>query len=353
MKSQLQVLKFLNQYVPKTDFDRDMIEAFIEKRYNITPTMTMFKDSYTDSTTASNMASNVLDVALFNQWYLNGYAVTEVAKCEGVLVILGNCTLNEAEILGKLEGDLVVIENLIVPVDGLEKTSKEEETLFFARLLSSLLQINPYVPKLIPKYIPCSGEKVSFYSNDFVTEGAGVVRNVKGADENFDVELYCYFVYPTKAEKSRVGFSMHENNIANLRDYVFEPLLENDDDGGSNNGNNNGGNGAKRFSSDNGISTYRRLKRELEKKGKVWKDKLLRVEPLNMRLKKGQEYWFINDKLKISKEFEKDTPTSQFRYSSGNYFTDYKMAEKVLSELIEIIHGCFAAPDCKDEESKN
>lgn len=324
MKSQLQVLKFLNQYYPASDLDRDMIEAFVEKRYNITPTTTVFGTS-----------SKALDVLGFNRWYLEGYAVAEVAwykeQDESRLVMVGDCSLDEVEVLGKLNGDgCVVVEKFKSSANNFSKASSDDVVLFLERLACSSLQINPYTPELIYKHVPRSGEKVSFYSWDFATEGIGVVRGVDG----FEVELYCYFIYPSKTGKGRVGYNMHEKGIINLRDYVFEPLLEDDET-----------DSFKRFSPDNGISTYRRLKRELEKRGKVWKDKLLRIEPVDMRLDEGQKYWFITDKFKLAQEFEKGTPTSQFRYSSGNYFPDHETAEKVLNALNEIVENVLAAPN--------
>lgn len=315
-KSQLQVLLFLSQYTPASDLDRDMITAFIEKRYRITPTTPIFAPQSTFST---------IDTQSFLQWYESGYAASNVVKIENKLGILGSCSLTEANIVGILEENTVQPYSQLTPISNLSQPTDTDIETFLKALTASNLQLNPSTLSLEPKYIPQPNDKVRFYSYGFQTKGIGIVHEVTSQY----VELYCYFIYPTKTDKAKLGYSMHERDIVNLKNYIFEPLLE-----GSQNS----------FINEDGISAYRRLKRELEKAGKVWRDKIHRIEPSQIKLDKGGTYWYINDKLKVVQAIEKETPTCQQRYLCGNYFTDHTAALMMLGKINEAIRDYLASP---------
>lgn len=325
MKTQLQVLSLLNQYTPATDLDRDMITAFLEKNYHITPTTPIFAPQATETS---------IDVQSFLQWYKVGYGASEVAKTanNNKLVILGNSTLSQTTIIGTLQNETIVASSQLVENSELEKATPEEAQRFLHALLYAKLQLNPMTMKLEPKYFPTAGEKVFYHSWNFETNGIGIVRGYN-PEKPLEIELYCYFAYPTKTVRGRLGYSMHESDVVNLRDYIFEPLLESPDCNNS------------RFSSDDGISAYRRLKRELEKVGKLWRDKLHRIEPLDYRLAKGAPYWYIDDKLRVVKTEEKGTPTSNKRYLCGNYFVSIEAASTMLNKIYTLVNDYLASPD--------
>ena len=128
---------------------------------------------------------------------------------------------------------------------------------------------------------------------------------------------------------------MHETGIVNLRDYVFENMLDD----------------KNRASSFNGVSCLRRMNRELEKCGKIWKDKLKRIEPINAKVNKGEKYWYISDKMKVVQDREKNTPTSHFRYLCGNYFTSELAALRMLDIWSQTLHDYMASdswPELED-----
>lgn len=322
MKTRLQVLNLLNQYAPASELDRNMITAFLEKTYHITPTVPIF---------AQEAAKSTIDTQSFLKWYKDGYGAFEVAKMyNNNLVILGTCTLNFAAIAGVLQGTKITVSSKVMLTDILSKAAPKDTKTILEALLSSNLQLNPATITLAPKYIPAFNEKILYHSYDFETNGIGIVHDVN--NDTQEIELYCYFTYPTKATKGGLGYSMHERNIINLRDYVIEPLLE------TSKSNSN------RFSNDDGVSAYRRLKRELEKAGKVWRDKLNRIEPSRIKLEKGATYWYINDKLKVIQEIDKGTPTSQQRYLCGNYFTTNESALVILNKIRGLINDYLATP---------
>lgn len=328
MKSQLQVLLLLEQYTPASELDRDMITAFVQKRYNITPSTSIF---------SSLTASSTINVQSFTQWYESGYTASEIAIHDNSLVILGNCTLTEAKIVGKLGNGTLTTISQTVSTANLSKASDNDTERFLKAMTTANLQYNPSTLSLEAKYVPRSGDKVRFLSYDFKIKGIGIVRAVY--EDTQEVELYCYFIYPTKTEKEKLGYSMHEKDVVNLYSYIFEPLVE----------------GRKNsFSDEDGISAYRRLKRELEKNGKVWKDKLRiqRVEPINLKQKKGGKYCYIDDKLTVVQTIDKWTPTSQKRYLSGNYFPDHLHAVKMLGKINEMIRDYLASPKWPEVEDE-
>lgn len=317
-KSQFQALSFLRQYTPRTDLDRDMIIGFLEKRYRITPKTLIF---------APTSHENYLDVRSFTQWYEGGYSATEIAKFGTSVIILGSCSLNEAQIIGKMTGELVEPMSQSVTFAELSPASDDEVRQFQAALLRSKLQFNPDKMKLEAKYIPSVNEKVIFHNHDHSIKGLGIVSDV--SEETGEVELYCYFIYPTKQAAARLGYSMHEKSIVNLEYYTFEPLLEDN----------------KRFSADDGVSAYRRMKRELEKEGKVWKDKIHRIEPVTMKAEKGKKYWYINDRMNVVQDVENEESKSHFRYLAGNYFVDYEAALRMLNKFQDMLRCYLASPD--------
>lgn len=319
MKSQYQVLTFLSQYTPSTPLDNDMITAFIEKRYRITPRTQIF---------ASDASSPTIDAQTFIQWFDNGFAASEIVKYAGTLAILGQCSTTEATIIGTLDKKRIQTSHETTTVSALDKITAEDTKHFQQLLFENRLQYNPEKLSLETKYIPNINDKILFHTFNKSINGIGIVRSLDTVRN--DIELYCYFIYPTRTEKSRVGYSMHERGIINFHEYVFEPLLDDNDN---------------RFSSDDGVSAYRRLKRELEKVGKVWKDKIRRIEPVTMKLEKGHEYYYITDKLTVVKEIDKGTPTGQMRYLCGNYFESLEAANIMLGKINELIRNYLASSD--------
>lgn len=153
-----------------------------------------------------------------------------------------------------------------------------------------------------------------FYNNEHT--GVGVVRDID--KRTGKIELYCYFLYDSK----QTGYSMHETEVCSLYGYNFE--------------------GAS-------ISAQRRLNKELGRCGKVWNDRLHRIEPICCKVSIGQKYWYINDKMKCVEETEKGRPTSNFRYISGNYFTSYSDCLDYLCLFNEMLRDRLVAPERKME----
>lgn len=320
MKSQFQTLSFLSQYAPKTQLDAEMIFGFLGER---------FKNAKKTMSFCQHETENILDAASLLMWFSNGFGATEIALYNGTIVILGVCTIDNTTIIGKLYDGRINIASKTVKPSELSKATEEDSEAFYKALYASKLQFDQASLTLVKKYIPAPNEKVIFYTNDFSQCGTGVVRSVD--ESTGDVEMYCYYLYPPA---NIVGYSMHEKGVANLITHIFEPMLEED----------------KRSSKMNGVSCLRRMNNEFGKRGKVWKDKIRRIEPVSYELEPGKNYWYISDDLKIVQKEDKGTPTSHFRYLAGNYFITKKSAEMMKDKITELIQSYLASSDWPNVE---
>lgn len=320
MKSQFQTLSFLSQYAPKTQLDAEMIFGFLGER---------FKNAKKTMSFCQHETENILDAASLLMWFSNGFGATEIALYNGTIVILGVCTIDNTTIIGKLYDGRINIDSKTVKPSELSKATEEDSEAFYKALYASKLQFDQASLTLVKKYIPAPNEKVIFYTNDFSQCGTGVVRSVD--ESTGDVEMYCYYLYPPA---NIVGYSMHEKGVANLITHIFEPMLEED----------------KRSSKMNGVSCLRRMNNELGKRGKVWKDKIRRIEPVSYELEPGKNYWYISDDLKIVQKEDKGTPTSHFRYLAGNYFITKESAEMMKDKITELIQSYLSSSDWPNVE---
>lgn len=84
-------------------------------------------------------------------------------------------------------------------------------------------------------------------------------------------------------------------------------------------------------------SEYKRLKSELNKIGLVWKDKIHRLEPLEVKCKVGSQYFYLDTDLSIRSDVEKNTKKSHLRYIAGNYFSDYGKALEACDRVREVL----------------
>lgn len=233
----------------------------------------------------------------FTQWLESGFGCGDVAKLDDTLVICGICRVGCARIVGKLSDDKILYSDEEVAQNALKTPKSDEYYYFLNQLRQNKLQFGYRELKLIPKYVPQPGERVIFSSSH--TKGLGVVKDVN--KETGEITMFCYYIYGTK----QCGYSMHETGICTLDDFVFEPMTNDQD---------------KRQTKMNGIACRRRLNRELERHGKIWNEKLHRVEPTNPTVEIGQPYWYINDKLTLLKDTENGKATARQRYYAGNYF---------------------------------
>lgn len=316
MKSQFQALSFLSQYTPKTDLDAEFINSFLVQRFQITPKTLR---------NASNSSAEPLDVQSFISWFENGLEALKIARYNQKTVLLGRCMMQNCEIIGVQGSDNAIItDQFTANTSEILPASEEEVQSFQAALISNNLQPDPNSLRLVPKYVPEMGHRVIFYDYTLDIQGVGVVRGV--TDEG-NVIFFCYFTYPTYSQEKRLGYSLSEDPGYNIRSIVFENIDKEN----------------VPTTLGNSTSCFRRLGRELERAGKVWKDKMLRIEPVKAEVEKNGTYYYISDKLKVVTETEKKTPVSRIRYLAGNYFTTHLAATKMLGKINEMLRNYLAS----------
>ena len=304
-KTDLQIQSFLasNSYRSRTDWE--MISAFCKDKAEFTVNAEFNPES---GITASE----------FIQWYETGFSSGDIAKYEDSTVIIGKCDFKAATIVGRLSDDKILTEHSKIDTESLKTASEDEIHGCRGVMLRNKLQFSWKTYDLICKHIPKINDRVIFHGKGI--KGLGVIRTVDQLSG--EVELYCYYIYETKA----CGFSMHEKGIVNLHDFWFEPM----------------DNGDKRQSKMNGISCQRRLNRELERYGRTWNQNRHRVEPITMRVEEGKKYWYINDKFQLVSDIEKNNQTSTNRLLAGNYFTSNASGLEVVGQITEIIRDYLA-----------
>lgn len=292
MKTDIQVQQFLAGQTYHSLPDWEMIAIFCKQHHHSTTDIQV------------SLSENGLTVSSFIEWYNEGFGSGDIVHYKDSLAIVSKCSLDEARVVARLKEDGKLDETWItVPVSQLSHATHEESVSFHVAMSENGRQYYHGELKLGQKKIPGVNERVEFWGHgDF--HGVGVVRGVDIATGS--VELYCYYMY----HDGSIGYSMHETGIVDLHSFKYEAMS---------------------------VSQQRRLYRELERCGKKWYDKLHRIEPLEVKVEKGEHYWYINDKMKLVMDTEKGTPTSHFRYIGGNYFRTMEEGVEYLGRICEIL----------------
>lgn len=311
-KTPLQIQSFLANNSYHSAADWEMISAFC-------------KDKAEFSVHAVIDSENGLTASQFIEWYEHGFGAGDVIEKDGEIMMLGISHFKAAQGVAMLSGDKILILDQEIATEGISEPSEDIQLKFRDTMFRQGLQFSWKEMRLIEKYVPEVNERVIFHGKG--VKGLGVIRDVDF--KTGEVELYCYYIYETKA----CGYSMHEKGIVNLQDFWFEPM----------------DNGDKRQSKMNGVSCQRRLNRELARYGKTWNERLHRVEPLVMQAEVGKRYWYINDKMVLKQEEEKGLQLTRNRANAGNYFLSRAEGLEVLAQFNEILRDRLAKSEKKKD----
>lgn len=257
----------------------------------------------------------------FVDWFENGFGAGDVAIYEDEAVMIGKTHRNASKIVAKLSDDKISILDMEIASEGLKMANFDIADKFHDLLFQQNLQFNWKTLCLDQKFIPEINDRIIFHGNGL--NGLGVVRNINRCTG--DMTLYCYYIYETKA----CGYSMREDGIVNLKEFWFEPM----------------DNGESRQTQKNGVSCQRRLNRELERYGKIWNERLHRIEPLSIQVENGEKYWYITDKMTLIQDVERGLQLSRTRANAGNYFRRMEDGLKVLGLLQDELRNLLASPD--------
>lgn len=264
----------------------------------------------------------------FLDWCDNEFGAGDICELDGVLVICGICHFKTAIVAGKLFDDKIHACEEKVAQNALKYASEDDRRCFMSQMLSQGLQFSLKEMKLVKKYVPKPADRVIFTSAD--KTGIGVVRGVNF--ESDTVDFFCYHINET----GETGYSMHELGITSLSEMVFEPM--NNDL-------------SQRQTKGNGIYLQRKLNKILGGFGKVWNEKLHRIEPLNPMVEVGEKYWYINDKLELVQDIERGKITSRRRYFVANYFKTHMEGLEYLGAIAELLRDRYGLPEKDNTEN--
>lgn len=303
MKTKRQVIDFFKSNHFTTAEDGEMVSLFCQNNCGLTP-----KDFPTFTETGA------INSQTFIEWYRNGFGIGDIVldEASGSYHVVSNSSISNIHscaILSNQEGagKEWKPESTKLSVDALKGINEIGNKAMTIMLAEQGYEFDYEKKTLRKKYIPEINERVEFCRGNYV--GLGVVRSINPVENS--IEFFCYFIYSDK----KIGYSMHEPGVCDVMSFQFNPMT---------------------------IVAARRLNRELERYGKVWNDKLHRIEPLDPKVAKGEKYWYISDKMKVVGDREKGTPTSHFRYIAGNYFKSYDEALEYLGRFQEILRDRLA-----------
>lgn len=303
MKTKRQVIDFFKSNHFATAEDCEMVSLFCQNNCGLTP-----KDFPTVTTPGS------INSQTFIEWYRSGFGIGDIVFEEetGSYYVVSNSSttcIQSCAILSNLckTGKKWKPKNNELDATTLSNVSEIENKAMTISLAEQGYEFDYEKKTLRKKYIPEINERVEFSRDNYI--GLGVVRSINPVENS--IEFFCYFIYSDK----KIGYSMHESGVCDVMSFQFNPMT---------------------------VVAARRLNRELEKYGKVWNDKLHRVEPIDPKVAKGEKYWYISDKMTVVTDREKGTPTSHFRYIAGNYFKSYDEALEYLGKFHELLRDRLA-----------
>ena len=303
MKTKRQVIDFFKSNHFATAEDCEMVSLFCQNNCGLTP-----KDFPTFTTPGS------INSQTFIEWYRNGFGIGDIVLeketgdyhvvCNSSITSIQSCAVFSN--VGKT-GKKWKSKSVELDISALSSISEVENKAMTISLAEQGYEFDYDKKILRKKYIPEINERVEFSRGNYI--GLGVVRSINPVENS--IEFFCYFIYSDK----KIGYSMHESGVCDVMSFQFNPMT---------------------------VVAARRLNRELERYGKIWNDKLHRIEPTEPKVAKGEKYWYISDKMTVVTDREKGTPTSHFRYIAGNYFKSYDEALEYLVKFHELLRDRLA-----------
>lgn len=230
---------------------------------------------------------------------------------ENCIGLVSDSSVEETEVCLAISPEGAVFNRIRLSNGILSYANNEQQSRIQQSLKETGQEFNDYYFTIAEKYIPREGDLVHFKKHDSSFEGYGVARLVD--KRTGDVVMYCYLT-----KDHTVHYDMNEH-IGIADDFRFSTFKASD---------------------------YPRklLDMALSKVGKTWNHFLKRIEPLNMKVNKGEKYWYITDKMSVAVDTERGTPTSHKRYLVANYFRNEADAYRILSEEMELRRNYLAEP---------
>lgn len=251
----------------------------------------------------------------FKEWLYtlspsNGDVVTyECEEDAGKVVVIVHCVgINEIRSGAALYSDGTLVTNyLSFPIDGYRKPTEEETRGIHKALSRSGLEWSYEYSKVVEKFMPLNGNYVCVTFPDG-SEGVGVFSHIV----DYNVIMYCF-----KKGDDPVQYS-YEINIGLSDELQFRTLS---------------------------AVEKKSILDELDSVGKSWNPYVKRIEDNNLRVPKGDPYYFINDRFYVIKVHETLSTLDNRRYANGNYFKTKEDGMEALSRAIHAIKTFHAEPN--------
>lgn len=305
MKTKKQIEHFLAHKKYKSEMDFDGISLYCKNKFNIK----LHRPSNYFPESAGDI--QLLDYATFAEWLDHGYGAGDVIEWDENIGLVQDGGIKEVRICLKIARNTPVFDYFILDGQLIHPAKENAVERIYEALDENGKEFgNPFFC-ITDKYIPNSNTIVTFQNHKTGKGGVGVVRLIK---KSGDITMYCWYV---KGEPVR--YSMNEE-IGNIVDYSFQSVQPAD-------------------------YPRKALDVALAKVGKTWNHFLRRIEPLKMKVEKGSQYFYINDKRAVVCDTEKGTPTSHKRYLAGNYFKRQEDALKILEAENELRRNFLAEPE--------
>ena len=302
MKTPNQILDYISNVSFRSEFDWAGIESVSTLKYNVV----------LDGIAPKYDAIDGVTFGEFGEWYETGYGAGDIVWYNLELCILGLCTKDTARIAGKVHGNTIHIigpsEIAPIKIKDVLPASKEDQKCTLALYDEQGLQFDAANKNIKEKYIPLIGDRVSFEGRGI--SGMGIMRTIDFHKNTF--EMFCYSLY----DKSKTTkYSMHEE-FSGYTDFTVNPI---------------------------GRNEYLQLGRRLNKYGKMWNDRLSRIEPIDFEVKDGEPYFYISETFKMVKCDEKrHGRKTADRKRGGNQFRNELDCLYILGQIQEIINNYLA-----------
>lgn len=301
MKSKKQIEHFLARKKYRSEIDFEGIKLYCKNKFGI---KLHHPSSFSEDKTS-------LDYNIFANWLENGYGAGDIVKWDDCIGLIQEGGIEEVKICLRIDGNGPNFDSFMIPVEVITLAEENASERIYSVLEETGQEFgNPFFA-ITPKYIPSPCSIVTFNNRHTKEEGYGVVRIIK---ETGEVIMYCYVI-----KGQEVKYSMNEF-LGMKDDFTFQ-------------------------SSSAADYPRRALEVALAKVGKTWNHFLKRIEPMNMKVVKGDRYWYITDKMQVTSDVEKETPVSNKRYLAGNYFRRQEDAIRILEAEMEIRRNFLAEPE--------
>ena len=219
----------------------------------------------------------------FIEWIDNGYASGDIVNVGKVVGIIGDDTPEQTYLAAYLKDDRIIQEKLDVSHDSIRKAPKRERQRFLMAMDAESLSFNERLAKVVAKKEIPIFERIGFECKGKTYYGI--------ADKLEDGMISFVFVVENRKLFKSVKFSSCDLSCFPIKkkgiDEIDSALAE------------------------NGLR-WNFNKRVLEERPK--------------RVKVGETYWYINDRLKIVSGREDGKKTAAERLEAGNYFVNFSQA---------------------------